>query len=68
MDHALTCTKHTGAIGGGHDHIMHVSAQLAHNSGLRVRVDRKVDTTTSTNSKQEGDVHRTGHVVWHSSI
>ena len=45
-DHVLTFKKHTGAI-TGHDHVMNVSAQLARNSGLKVRVNRKVDTTAS---------------------
>jgi len=53
-DHVLTCKKHTGAI-AGHDHIMNMSAQLARNSGLRVRINRKVDTTT-TDSNKQGDV------------
>ena len=52
-DHVLTCTKHTGAI-AGHDHV-NVSAQLARNSGLRVRVNRKVVTTAADSNKQ-GDV------------
>ena len=45
-DHVLTCKKHTGAI-AGHDQIMNVSAQLARNSGLRVRINRKVATATA---------------------
>jgi len=53
-DHVLTCKKRTGAI-TGHDHVMNVSAQLARNSGLRVRINRKVVTTTDDNNKQ-GDV------------
>ena len=53
-DHVLACNKHTGAI-AGHDHVMNVSAQLARNSCLRVRVNRKVATTTVDNNKQ-GDV------------
>jgi len=53
-DHVLTCKKHTGVI-TGHDHVMNVSAQLACNSGLRVRINRKVDTTAADNKKQ-GDV------------
>ena len=53
-DHVLTCKKHTGAI-AGHDHVMNVSAQLARNSGLTVRVNCKVDTTAADNNKQ-GDV------------
>jgi len=39
----------------GHDHVMNVTAQLARNSGLKVRVNRKVDTTAADNNKQ-GDV------------
>jgi len=50
-DHVLTCKKHTGAI-AGHDHIMNVSAQLARNSGLRVRINRKVATTAADSNKQ----------------
>jgi len=53
-DHVLTCKKHTGAI-AGHDHVMNVSAQLARNSGLRVRISRKVATTAADSNKQ-GDV------------
>jgi len=53
-DHVLTCKKHTGAI-TGHDHVMNVSAQLARNSGLRVRINRKVATTAADSNKQ-GDV------------
>jgi len=34
---------------------MNVTAQLARNSGLKVRVNRKVDTTIVDNNKQ-GDV------------
>jgi len=45
-DHVLTCKKHTGAI-TGHDHVMNVWAQLARNSGLRVRINRKVTTTAA---------------------
>ena len=37
-DRVLTCKKHTGAI-AGHDHVMNVTAQLARNSGLKVRVN-----------------------------
>jgi len=42
----------------GHDHVMNVTAQLARNSGLKVRVNRKVDTTAADNNKQgkQGDV------------
>ena len=39
----------------GHDHVMNVTAQLARNSGVKVRVNRKVDTTAADNNKQ-GDV------------
>jgi len=53
-DHVLTCKKPTGAI-AGHDHVMNVSAQLARNSGLRVRINRKVATTAAGSNKQ-GDV------------
>jgi len=53
-DHVLTCKKRTGAI-AGHDHVMNVSAQLARNSGLRVRINRKVATTAADSDKQ-GDV------------
>ena len=49
-DHVLTCKKHTGAI-AGHDHVMNVTAQLARKSGLKVRVNRKVDTTAADNNK-----------------
>jgi len=52
--HVLTCKKHTGAI-AGYDHVVNVSAQLARNSVLRVRVNRKVATTVAVKSKQ-GDV------------
>ena len=38
-----------------HDHVMNASAQLARNSGLRVRVIRKVAATAAHNNKQ-GDV------------
>jgi len=48
------CKKHTGAI-VGHDNVMNMSAQLACNSGLRERVNRKVATTATDNNKQ-GDV------------
>jgi len=53
-DHVLTCKKHTGAI-ASHDHVMKVSAQLVRNSGLRVRINRKVATTAAGSNKQ-GDV------------
>jgi len=51
-DHVLTCKKHTGAI-AGHDHVMKVSAQLARNSGLRVRFNRKVTTIAADNNKNK---------------
>ena len=50
-DHVLTCKKHTGAI-TSHDHVMNVSAQRARNSGLRVRINRKVATTAADSNKQ----------------
>ena len=53
-DHVLTCKKHTEAI-AGHDHVMNVSMQLARNSRLRVRINRKVATTAAHSNKQ-GDV------------
>jgi len=54
-NHVITCKKkHTGAI-TGHDHVMYVSAQLARNSGLRVRINHKV-ATTATDSNKQGDV------------
>jgi len=53
-DHVLTCKKHTGTI-AGHDHVMNVSAQLAHYSGLTARVNHKVVTTAADSDKQ-GDV------------
>jgi len=53
-DHVLTCKKHTRAI-AGNDHVMNVSAQLARNSGLRVRINRKVATSAADSNKQ-GDV------------
>ena len=72
-DHVLTCKKHTGAV-AGHDHIMNVSAQLARNSGLRVRIHRKVATTAADSNKQ-GDVQAMefGHpgcddLVWNVSL
>jgi len=55
-DHVLTCKKHTGAI-ASHDHVMNVSAQLAHNSGVGVRINRKVTVaTTAADSNKQGDV------------
>ena len=45
--------QHTGAI-AGHDHVTNVSVQLARNSSLRVRVNRKVATTAADN--KQGDV------------
>jgi len=53
-DHVLTCKKHTGVI-TSHDHVMNVLAQLAHNSGWRVRINCKV-TTTAADSNKQGDV------------
>jgi len=53
-DHVLTCKKHTGAI-VGHDHVIIVLVQLARNSGLRVRIIRKV-ATTAVDSNKQGDV------------
>jgi len=37
------------------DHVMNVSGHLARNSGLRVRINRKV-ATTAANSNKQGDV------------
>jgi len=72
-DHVLTCKKHTGAI-AGHDHVMDVSAQLARNSGLRVRINCKVDTTVA-NSNKQGDVQAMefgipgyDDLVWDASV
>ena len=50
-DHVLTCKKRRHS----HDHVMNVSAQLARNSGLSVRINRKVATTAADSNKQ-GDV------------
>jgi len=50
-DHVLTCKKHTVAI-ASHDRVMNVSAQLARNSGLRVRINRKVATAAADSNKQ----------------
>jgi len=52
-----------------HDHVINVSAQLARNSGLRARVNRKVATTTADNNK-EGDVQvmEFGIISHHCSI
>jgi len=50
-DHVLTCKKHTGAI-AGHDHVMNVAAQLARNSGLKVRVSRKAGLVSIINEKR----------------
>jgi len=52
--HVLTCKRHTGNV-ASHDHVMNVSAQLARNSGLQVRVNCKVATAAADNNKQ-GDV------------
>jgi len=69
----LTCKKHTGAI-AGHDYVMNVTAQLARNSRLKVRVNRQVDTTAADNNKQ-GDVQAMDfgilgyeHLVWDVSL
>jgi len=69
----LTCKKHTEAI-AGHDHVMNVTAQLARNSRLKVRVNRKVDTTAANNNKQR-DVQAMDfgipgyeHLVWDVSL
>jgi len=51
-DHVLTCKKHTGAI-TGHDHVMTVTVQLARNSGLRVRINRKVATIAADSNKKD---------------
>jgi len=53
-DHVLTCKKHTGTI-ASYDHVLNVSVQLARNSGLRVRINRKVSTTAADGNRQ-GDV------------
>ena len=53
-DHVLTCKKHTGAT-QGHNHVIDVLAQLAHNTGYSVRVNYKVSTTAAASNKQ-GDV------------
>jgi len=60
-DHVLTCKKHTGTI-AGHGHVMNVTAQLARNSGLKVGVNRKVDTTAVDNNKQ-GDCSKCSSVM-----
>jgi len=72
-DHVLTCKKHTGAI-VSHDHVMNVSAQLACNSGLRVRINRKV-ATTAVDSNKQGDVQAMefgipgyNYLVWDVSL
>jgi len=69
----LTCKKHTGAI-TSHDHVMNVSAQLARNGGLRVRINRKV-TTTAADSNTQCDVQATefgipgySDLVWDVSL
>jgi len=51
-DFVLTCKKPTGNTAG---HVMNVSAQLARNSRLRVRINRKVASTAADSNKQ-GDV------------
>jgi len=53
-DHVFTCKKHTGDI-ASHDHVINVSVQLARNSGLRVRINRKIATIAADSNKQ-GDV------------
>ena len=69
-DHVLTCKKHTGAI-AGHDYVMNVSAQLARNSGLRVRM---VATTAADSNKQghvqamEFGIPGYGDLVWDVSL
>ena len=49
--HVLTCKKHMGAT-QGHNHIMHVLAQLSCNIGYSVRVNHKVSTTEAASNKQ----------------
>jgi len=49
----FTCEKHIRTI-AGHDHVMNVPAQLARNSRLQVRVDRKVNSTATDSNKQDG--------------
>jgi len=72
-DHVLTCKKHTEAI-TSHDHAMNVSAQLACNSGLRVRINCKVTTTAADNNKQgdvqdkEFDIPGHDNLVWDVSF
>ena len=75
MSHVLCVVNKTfiRAI-AGHDHVMNVTAQLARNSGLKVRVNHKVDTTAADNKKQ-GDVQAMDfdspgyeHLVWDVSL
>jgi len=56
-DHVLTCKKHTGAM-TGHDHVLKILAQLARNSSLRVRVNRKVATAAADNKKLGNAMYR----------
>ena len=46
----LFAKKHTGAT-RGHNHVMHVLAQLARNTGYSVRVNHKVSTTAAASNK-----------------
>jgi len=72
-DHVLTCKKHTGTT-AGHDHVMNVSAQLARNSRLRVRINRNVATTAAGSNKQgdvqaiEFDIPGYDDLVWDVSL
>jgi len=50
-NHVLACKKYTGAT-RGHNHVMNVLAQLAHNTGYSVRVNHKVSTTAAASKKQ----------------
>jgi len=52
--HVLACKKHSGAT-RGHNHVMDVLAQLAHNTCYSVHVHHKVKTTAAASNKQ-GDV------------
>jgi len=51
-DHVLTCKKHTGAT-RGHNHVMDVLTQLAHNTGSFVCVNHKASTTAAASNKQD---------------
>jgi len=53
-NYVLACKKHTGAT-RGHNHVMHVLAQLARNTGYSVRVNHKAPTAAAASNKQ-GDV------------